>query len=49
MTCIHYKKGNNIPECNLLHEIINPLKHTKLLNIHYYPIVHGCNNTRKGK
>ena len=29
MTCIHYNKVNNIDECNLLHDILNPSKHTK--------------------
>ena len=30
MTCIHDKELNKIVECNLLHDIINPPKHTKL-------------------
>ena len=49
MTRIHDKEVNKISECNLLHEIINPPKRTKYLNIHYPPIIHGCTNTVKGK
>ena len=30
--CIHDNEVNNISECNLLHDLINPLKHTKNLN-----------------
>ena len=39
----------NIAECNLLNDIINPPKRAKNINSHYYPILHGCMNTRKGK
>ena len=46
--CIHDNEVNNISECNLLHDLINPLKHTKNLNCHYSPTLHGCMNT-KGK
>ena len=49
MTRIHNNEVNNINECNLLHDIINPSKRTKTSNIHYLPILHGCVNTRKGK
>ena len=28
-------KVNNIAECNLLHDILNPFKGTKYINIHY--------------
>ena len=49
MTCIHGNKVNIIFEWNLLHDILNPLKITKKLNIHYSPILHGCINTRKGR
>ena len=49
MTCIHGNKVNKIYECNLLHDILNPPKHTKLLNSHYSPILNGCMNTRKGR
>ena len=49
MTRIHHNEVKNISECNLLHNIINPPKRAKKLNIHYYPILHGCMNTRKGK
>ena len=38
-----------IAEHNLLHDILNPPKRTKILNIHYSPILQGCVNTRKGK
>ena len=49
MTRIHDNKVNKIDERNLLHDIINSLKHTKNLNIHYYPISYGCMNTGKGR
>ena len=49
MTRIHDDEVNNIAEYNLLHDIINPSRHTKQLNSHYSPIIHGCINTRKGK
>ena len=49
MTRMNDNKGSNISECYLLHDILNPLKRTKHLNIHYYPILRGYMNTRKGK
>ena len=49
MTCIHDNEVNNISECYLLHDIINPPRCTKHLNSHYSPIIHGCINTRKAK
>ena len=49
MTFIHWNKVNKLDEYNLLHDIINPQKRTKILNSHYYPILQGCMNTRKGK
>ena len=49
MTCLQNNEVNNISECNLLHDIINPPKRAKILNNHYYPILHGCMNTRNGK
>ena len=49
MTCIYDTEVDNIAECNLLHDIFNPPKHTKKIKIHYSPILHGCMNTRKGK
>ena len=49
MTRIHDDKVNNISKCNLLYDILNPPKCTKKLNNHYYPIIHECMNTRKGK
>ena len=33
-------------ECNLLNGILRPAKHMKTNNTHYYPILHGCMNTR---
>ena len=39
----------NIAECNLLHDIANHPKRAKNANSHYYPIIHGCMNNRKGK
>ena len=49
MALIHDKKVNKIAECNLIHDIINPPKRAKNLNINYSPILHGCINTRKGR
>ena len=49
MNHIHDNKVNKIAECNLLHDMLNPSKCTKNINIHYSPILHGCMNTRKGK
>ena len=49
MTRIHNNEGKDIAECNLIHYIINPPKCAKTLNSRYYPILHGCMNTRKGK
>ena len=45
MNRIHDNKVNNIAECNLLHDMINPSKHTKNINSHYSPILHVCMNT----
>ena len=36
---IHDYEVNKIAEWNLLHDIINPTKRTKKLNIHYSPIL----------
>ena len=49
MNRIHDKEVNNISGCNLLHDILDPSKLTKNINVHYFPILHGCMNTRKGK
>ena len=49
MSFIHENEVNKVSECNLIHDILNPSKRTGLLNIHYYPILHGCMNTRKGR
>ena len=46
---IHDNEVNNIAEGNLLHDIINPPKHAKNINIHYSPILYGCMNTGKGR
>ena len=46
---INDNKVNNISECNLLHDILNTSKRTKILNIHYSPILHGCMDKRKGR
>ena len=48
MTYIHENEVNKTPKCNLLHDILNPYKGTKNLNIHYYHILHVCLNTQKG-
>ena len=49
MIHIHDKEVNNIAEWNLIQDIINPPKRAKILNIHYYPILHGWMNTRNGR
>ena len=49
MIHIHDKEVNKITECNLRHDIINPPKHSKFLNSYYYPILHVCMNTIKGR
>ena len=49
MTRIHYKCVNNIAECNLLHDVLNPSKRIKYINSHYYHIIHRCINTRMGR
>ena len=46
---IYYKEVKNIDEYNLLHDIINPPKRAKNINSHYYPILHGCTDIRKGR
>ena len=47
MISIHENEVNKIAGYNLLYDIINPSKHTKILNIHYSPILYGCMYTRK--
>ena len=49
MIYIHDNEVKNIAGCNLLHDIINPSKRDKNINIHYSHILHGCMNTRKGR
>ena len=49
MTRIHNNEVNNIDECNLMHDIINPPKRAKKINIRYATILHGCMNNRKYK
>ena len=49
MVHIHDKEVNTISEFNLIHDMINPPKRAKILNIHYPSIIHGCMNTRKGR
>ena len=46
---IHENEVNKISEYNLLHDILNPSEHSKILNCYYSPILHGFMNTRKGK
>ena len=48
MTRIQNNGVKNITECNLLHDISNPPKRAKNLNIHYSPILHLCMNTIGG-
>ena len=49
MTRIHDDEVNEISKCNLLNDIINPPKRTKILNSHNSPIIHGCINIIKGR
>ena len=49
MIYIHDKEVKDIAERSLLHDIINPTKRAKNINIHYYTILHLCMNTRKGR
>ena len=49
LNLINDNKVKNKSEWNLLHDILNPSKLTKNINIHYSPIMHGCMNSRKGK
>ena len=49
MTCIHENEVNKITKWNLLHDVLNPYKHTKNKNSHYSPIIHVCMNTGKGR
>ena len=49
MNFIHDNKVNYIPECNLLHGILNSSKCTNYINSHYSPILRGCMNRRRGK
>ena len=45
----HKNEVNNISECNLLQDILNPSRRTKHINNHYSPILYACMNTRKGR
>ena len=49
MMRIHDREVNQISECNILHDIINPSKRAKILNVYYCPNLRGCMNTRKGR
>ena len=49
MNFAYDNKVNNIYEWNLLHNIINPYKCTKYINIYHSPILCGCVNTRGGR
>ena len=49
MIYIHDKEVKNIAKCNLIHNIIIPLKDDKNINIHYSTVLNGCANTRKGR
>ena len=46
---VHDNEVENIFECNLLHEKINPPKRTKNMDSHYSPILCLYMNTRKGR
>ena len=49
MKYMNDNKVNIISEYNLLSDILNTFKWTKNIIIHYYPILHGCMNTRRGR
>ena len=49
MNNINDNKVNNVFECNLPHDMLNPYKHTKNINSHYSPILHVCMDTRNIK
>ena len=49
MIYIHDNELKNIAEYNLLHDIINPPKRAKNMNIHYSPVLHVCMNTIEGR
>ena len=49
MNLIHDNEVNLISDYNLLYDILNTSKYTKIKNKHYSPILNGCMNTRKGK
>ena len=36
-------------ECNILHNIVNTMKHAKSKDSHYSLILQGCMNTRSGR
>ena len=45
----HDNKLNNMSECHLLHDILNPSKITKNININFPPNIHACMNIRRDK
>ena len=49
MNCINDQKANNTSEWNLPHGILNNFKCTKNINSNYFPIIHGCMDTCRGK
>ena len=49
MTHINDDEVNKIAEWNVLHDIIDPPKYTKILNSHYSPIIYGYMNTIHGR
>ena len=49
MNPIHDKDTNNIAECNLLHDILNPFKRTKNINNYDSPILNVFMDTSRGR
>ena len=49
MDLMHYNKVDNIYEFNLLHDILNPTKHTKNTNSDSPPILHRYMNKCRGR
>ena len=49
MNLIHDNEVNLISDYNLLYDILNTSKYTKIKNKHYSHILNRCMNTREGK
>ena len=45
----HGNKVSKLSGCNLIHDILNNNKFTKILDSNYSPILQGCMSIHKGK